>query len=141
MRCGRRRPSTGFSTPATDDIFWCTADVGWITGHSYVVYGPLMNGATSVMFDGVPNYPDFGRFWETIDRLGVTIFYTAPTAIRALMREGDAPVKRTAARRCACSARSASRSIPKRGNGIGGSSATAAARSSTPGGRPRPAAS
>jgi acetyl-CoA synthetase len=77
-----------------DDIFWCTADVGWITGHSYVVYGPLMNGATSVMFDGVPNYPDFGRFWETVDRLGVTIFYTAPTAIRALMREGDEPVKR-----------------------------------------------
>ena len=77
-----------------DDIFWCTADVGWITGHSYVVYGPLMNRATSVMFDGVPNYPDFGRFWETVDRLGVTIFYTAPTAIRALMREGEEPVKR-----------------------------------------------
>jgi acetyl-CoA synthetase len=75
-----------------DDIFWCTADVGWITGHTYVVYGPLMNRAATVMFDGVPNYPDFGRFWETIDRLGVTIFYTAPTAIRALMREGDAPV-------------------------------------------------
>ncbi|MGZ2410677.1 acetyl-CoA synthetase [Sphingomonas sp. F9_3S_D5_B_2] len=75
------------------DVFWCTADVGWITGHSYVVYGPLMNRATSIMFDGVPNYPDFGRFWETIDRLGVTIFYTAPTAIRALMREGDRPVK------------------------------------------------
>jgi len=75
-----------------DDIFWCTADVGWITGHTYVVYGPLMSRATTVMFDGVPNYPDFGRFWETIDRLGVTIFYTAPTAIRALMREGDAPV-------------------------------------------------
>jgi len=72
-----------------DDIFWCTADVGWITGHTYVVYGPLMNRATSVMFDGVPNYPDFGRFWETVDRLGVTIFYTAPTAIRALEREGD----------------------------------------------------
>ena len=65
-----------------DDIFWCTADVGWITGHSYVVYGPLAMGATSVMFDGVPNYPDFSRFWETVDRLGVTIFYTAPTAIR-----------------------------------------------------------
>jgi acetyl-CoA synthetase len=77
-----------------DDIFWCTADVGWITGHTYVVYGPLMNRATTVMFDGVPNYPDFGRFWETVDRLGVTIFYTAPTAIRALMREGDAPVKK-----------------------------------------------
>jgi acetyl-CoA synthetase len=78
----------------SDDIFWCTADIGWITGHSYVVYGPLAMGATSVMFDGVPNYPDFGRFWETVDRLGVTIFYTAPTAIRALMREGDEPVKR-----------------------------------------------
>jgi acetyl-CoA synthetase len=77
-----------------DDIYWCTADVGWITGHSYVVYGPLAMGATTVMFDGVPNYPDFGRFWETVDRLGVTIFYTAPTAIRALMREGEEPVKR-----------------------------------------------
>jgi acetyl-CoA synthetase len=76
-----------------DDIFWCTADIGWITGHSYVVYGPLAMCATSVMFDGVPNYPDCGRFWETVDRLGVTIFYTAPTAIRALMRDGDAPVK------------------------------------------------
>ncbi len=75
-----------------DDIFWCTADVGWITGHSYTVYGALLNGATTVMFDGVPNYPDAGRMWETCDRLGVTIFYTAPTAIRALMREGDGPV-------------------------------------------------
>jgi len=72
-----------------DDVFWCTADIGWITGHTYVVYGPLAMRATSVMFDGVPNYPDFGRFWETVDRLGVTIFYTAPTAIRALEREGD----------------------------------------------------
>jgi acetyl-CoA synthetase len=76
------------------DIFWCTADIGWITGHTYVVYGPLMMRATSVMFDGVPNYPDFGRFWETVDRLGVTIFYTAPTAIRALEREGDEWVTR-----------------------------------------------
>jgi len=77
-----------------DDIFWCTADVGWVTGHTYVVYGPLANGATTVMFEGVPNYPDFGRFWQSCDKLGVTIFYTAPTAIRALMREGDAPVKK-----------------------------------------------
>jgi acetyl-CoA synthetase len=76
-----------------DDIFWCTADVGWITGHSYTVYGALLNGATTVMFDGIPSYPDAGRMWETCDRLGVTIFYTAPTAIRALMREGDGPVK------------------------------------------------
>jgi acetyl-CoA synthetase len=77
------------------DIFWCTADVGWVTGHSYVLYGPLANGATTVMFDGVPNFPDHGRFWQTIDRLGVTIFYTAPTAIRALMREGEEPVRAT----------------------------------------------
>ena len=72
-----------------DELFWCTADIGWVTGHSYVVYGPLANGATTVMFDGVPNYPDHGRLWETVDRLGVNILYTAPTAIRALMREGD----------------------------------------------------
>ncbi len=78
-----------------DDIYWCTADVGWVTGHSYIVYGPLANGATSVMFEGVPNYPNTSRFWEVIDKHQVTIFYTAPTAIRALMRDGDAPVKRT----------------------------------------------
>ncbi len=75
-----------------DDIYWCTADVGWVTGHSYIVYGPLANGATTLMFEGVPNYPDFGRFWEIVDKHRVTIFYTAPTAIRALMREGDEPV-------------------------------------------------
>jgi acetyl-CoA synthetase len=75
------------------EIFWCTADVGWVTGHSYIVYGPLANGATGLMFEGVPNYPDFGRFWEMIERHKVNIFYTAPTAIRALMREGEAPVK------------------------------------------------
>jgi acetyl-CoA synthetase len=78
-----------------DDIYWCTADVGWITGHSYIVYGPLANGATSLMFEGVPNYPDVSRFWQVIDKHQVTIFYTAPTAIRALMREGDAPVQKT----------------------------------------------
>src|ERR1700754_1967972 len=78
-----------------DDIYWCTADVGWITGHSYVVYGPLANGATVVMFDGVPNYPDFSRFWQVVDKHKVTLFYTAPTAIRALMREGEEPVKKT----------------------------------------------
>lgn len=76
------------------EVFWCTADIGWITGHSYLVYGPLANGGTTVMFDGVPNYPDHGRFWETCDRLGVNIFYTAPTALRALMREGDEWVRK-----------------------------------------------
>ena len=78
-----------------NDVFWCTADVGWVTGHSYIVYGPLANGATSLMFEGVPNYPDFSRFWQVVDKHKVSIFYTAPTAIRALMREGDAPVKAT----------------------------------------------
>ncbi|KAF1720214.1 acetate--CoA ligase [Pseudoxanthomonas wuyuanensis] len=78
-----------------DDIYWCTADVGWVTGHSYIVYGPLANGATALMFEGVPNYPSVSRFWEVIDKHQVTIFYTAPTAIRALMREGEGPVKKT----------------------------------------------
>ncbi len=77
------------------DIYWCTADVGWITGHSYIIYGPLANGATTLMFEGVPNYPTPSRFWEVIDKHQVNIFYTAPTAIRALMREGDQPVKST----------------------------------------------
>lgn len=78
-----------------DDVYWCTADVGWITGHSYCVYGPLANAATTVMFEGVPNWPDFSRFWQVVDKHQVSIFYTAPTAIRALMREGEAPVKRS----------------------------------------------
>src|SRR5690606_5905165 len=78
-----------------DDIYWCTADVGWVTGHSYIVYGPLAHGATSLVFEGVPNYPDYSRFWNVVDRHKVTIFYTAPTAIRALMRAGAEPVKKT----------------------------------------------
>jgi len=77
------------------DIYWCTADVGWVTGHSYIVYGPLANGATTLMFEGVPNYPTMSRFWEVIDKHKVNIFYTAPTAIRALMQAGDEPVKKT----------------------------------------------
>jgi acetyl-CoA synthetase len=77
------------------DVFWCTADVGWVTGHSYIVYGPLANGATTLMFEGVPNYPTVSRFWEVIDKHKVNIFYTAPTAIRSLMAAGEAPVKKT----------------------------------------------
>ncbi|MFN7192595.1 MAG: acetate--CoA ligase, partial [Rhodospirillales bacterium] len=77
------------------DIYWGTADVGWVTGHSYIVYGPMANGATTLMFEGVPNYPDSSRFWQVVDKHKVNIFYTAPTAIRALMREGEAPVKKT----------------------------------------------
>jgi acetyl-CoA synthetase len=77
------------------DIYWCTADIGWITGHSYIIYGPLANGATTLMFEGVPNYPDYSRFWDICDKHHVNIFYTAPTAIRSLMQQGDAPVKKT----------------------------------------------
>ncbi|MBU2605931.1 MAG: acetate--CoA ligase [Alphaproteobacteria bacterium] len=78
-----------------DDVFWCSADVGWVTGHTYIVYGPLANGATSVLFEGIPTYPDASRFWQACDKHQVTIFYTAPTAIRALMREGEGPVNAT----------------------------------------------
>ena len=78
-----------------DDVYWCTADVGWVTGHSYIVYGPLANGATALVFEGVPNFPDASRFWQVVDRHKVTVFYTAPTAIRALMREGEEPVQAT----------------------------------------------
>ncbi|MCB1721061.1 MAG: acetate--CoA ligase, partial [Alphaproteobacteria bacterium] len=77
------------------EIYWCTADVGWVTGHSYIVYGPLANGATSLVFEGVPNYPDWSRFWQVVDKHNVNIFYTAPTAIRALLREGNEPVTKT----------------------------------------------
>jgi acetyl-CoA synthetase len=80
------------------EIFWCTADVGWVTGHTYIVYGPLANGATTVMFEGIPNYPDSSRFWQVVDKHEVNIFYTAPTAIRALMRDGEAPVRKTSRR-------------------------------------------
>ena len=77
------------------DIYWCTADIGWVTGHSYIIYGPLSNAATTIMFEGIPNYPTSSRWWEIVDKYKVNIFYTAPTAIRALMKEGDAPVKST----------------------------------------------
>ena len=80
--------------PKPDDVYWCTADVGWITGHSYICYGPLLNGMTQVLFEGVPTHPDAGRFWRMVERHRVSIFYTAPTAIRALMRHGDALPRR-----------------------------------------------
>jgi len=78
-----------------NDIYWCSADIGWVTGHSYIIYGPLSNGATTIMFEGVPNYPDTSRWWQIVDKYKVNIFYTAPTALRALMREGESPVKKT----------------------------------------------
>jgi acetyl-CoA synthetase len=77
-----------------EDTYWCTADIGWVTGHSYIVYGPLANGSTSLMFEGIPNYPTWSRFWEVIEKYRVNVFYTAPTAIRAIMREGEEPVKK-----------------------------------------------
>ena len=76
------------------EVYWCTADVGWVTGHSYIIYGPLCNGAVTLMFEGVPTYPDAGRFWQVVDKHRVNIFYTAPTALRALMGQGDEFVKR-----------------------------------------------
>ena len=124
-----------------EDTYWCTADIGWVTGHSYIVYGPLQNGATSLMYEGAPNFPEPDRFWSIIDRHQVNIFYTAPTAIRAFIKWGDSGRRSTSSTACACWARSASRSIPRRGCGITKSSATTAARSSIPGGRPKPGTS
>ena len=124
------------------DVFACVADVGWITGHSYVVYGPLCNGATTVLFESIPTYPDAGRYWEMVQRLGITQFYTAPTAIRAIAREGDAFVQPLRPLLPAGSwAASASPSTPRPGAGTTTWSARAGARWWTPGGRPRPAAS
>ena len=120
------------------DIYWCTADVGWVTGHSYIVYGPLANGATTLMFEGVPNYPSMSRFWEVVDKHKVNIFYTAPTAIRSLMGAGEEPVKKTSRASLRLLGSVASRSIPRRGSGIIASSEISVVRSSIPGGRPRP---
>ncbi len=124
------------------EIYWCTADVGWVTGHSYIVYGPLANGATTLMFEGIPTWPDAGRFWAVCEKHKVNIFYTAPTAIRALMGQGKEwvaearPLVLTHPRHA-----SASRSTRRPGIGTTKWWATTAARSSTPGGRQRPAAS
>ena len=133
------RPSTTPSITSRARVFWCSADIGWVTGHSYVIYGPLLNGGTSLIFEGVPNYPDHGRFWDVIDKHKVNIFYTAPTAIRALMREGDSWVTKHD--------RSSLRLLGTVGEPINPEAwrwyydvvGEGAARSSTPGGRPRPA--
>ena len=123
-----------------EDVYWCTADIGWVTGHSYVVYGPLANGATCLMYEGAPDTPDEGRFWELIEQHGVTILYTAPDGDPRVHEVGRPSGRRsTTSPRCGCSAPSASRSIPKRGCGTRRTSAAGAARSSTRGGRPRPA--
>jgi acetyl-CoA synthetase len=118
------------------DIYWCTADVGWVTGHSYILYGPLANGATTLMFEGVPTYPSISRFWDVVDKHNVNIFYTAPTAIRSLMGAGEEPVKKTSRKTLRLLGPWASPSIRRPGTGITASSATGAAPSSIPGGRP-----
>jgi acetyl-CoA synthetase len=100
-----------------DDVYWCTADIGWVTGHSYVVYGPLANGATVLMYEGAPDWPQKDRFWEIIERYGVTVFYTAPTAIRAFMKWGTSWPKSTTCRRCGFLARLENRSTRKHGCG------------------------
>ena len=123
------------------DVYWCTADVGWVTGHSYVVYGPLANGATQVMYEGTPDTPHPGRWWEIIQKYKVSIFYTAPTAIRTFMKIGRQVPQKFDLSSIRVLGRSASRSIPRPGSGTATSSAAAPPRSSTPGGRPRPARS
>ena len=121
-----------------DSVYWCAADVGWVTGHSYIVYGPLCNGTTGVMYEGVPNFPNPERWWQIIERYKVDILYTAPTAIRSHMKWGPR-ARRTARPLVAAAARaaSASRSTPRRGSGTASTSAATARRSSTRGGRPR----
>ena len=107
-----------FDLKPEEDVYWCSADVGWVTGHSYIVYGPLANGCTSVMYEGAPDYPDKDIWWEIVERYKVTIFYTAPTAIRACMKWGaEYPEQARPVARCGCSARSASRSTRRPGSG------------------------
>ena len=120
------------------DIYWCTADVGWVTGHSYIVYGPLSNGATTVVFEGLPTYPDASRFWQVVDKHQINIFYTAPTALRALMGQATRWSKRPAAKVCEFSAQWVSPSTRRPGSGITGWLAILAARLSTHGGKPKP---
>ena len=127
-----------FDLKPETDVYWCAADVGWVTGHSYIVYGPLCNGATSVMYEGTPDFPDKDRWWEIVERYGVTILYTAPTAIRAHMKWG--PQFAAAARPLEpAPARLGRRADQPRGVDLvpGATSAASAARSSTRGGRPR----
>ncbi len=124
-----------------EDIYWCTADIGWVTGHSYVVYGPLQNGATVLMYEGAPNWPDFSRFWKIIDDHRSPSSTPRPRPFAPSSSGATSMSRSTSSIRCACSAPSASPSIPKRGCGIARRSATTAAPSSTPGGRPKPAPS
>ena len=130
-----------FDLKPETDVYWCAADVGWITGHSYIVYGPLLNGLTQVMYEGPPDYPSKDHHWKLVNDLGVTIYYFAPTAIRSFMKWGAELRPSTTSRRCGSWGRSASRSTRRPGSGTARSSASGRRRSSTPGGRPRPATS
>ena len=131
-----------FDLQPDTDVYWCTADVGWVTGHSYIVYGPLANRATSVLYEGTPDFPDKDRLWSIVEKYKVTIFYTAPTAIRTFMKWGDEFPAR-ARPVVAAVDRNRRRADQPRGVGLvlQGRSAASAARSSTRGGRPRPARS
>ena len=120
------------------DVYWCTADIGWVTGHSYIVYGPLANRATQVIYEGTPNTPHEGRHWEIIDKYKVSIYYTAPTLIRTFMKWGHEIPARYSLNSLRVLGSWVSRSTPRRGCGTGAISATTAARLWTPGGRPRP---
>ena len=124
------------------DIYWCTADVGWVTGHSYIVYGPLANGATTLMFEGVPTYPDASRFWQVCEKHKVNQFYTAPTALRALMGQGNEWVEKCDLSRSQAYAGHRGRADQPGGLELvqRGCRQAANARLSTPGGRPKPAA-
>lgn len=130
-----------FDIKPETDVYWCTADIGWVTGHTYIVYGPLSNGCTQVVYEGTPNSPNEHRHFEVIEKYGVTVYYTAPTLVRMFMKWGREFPTHTTCPACVCSVRSANRSTPKLGGGIGTPSATTRLRSSTPGGRPRPAPS
>ncbi|GAL26433.1 acetyl-coenzyme A synthetase [Vibrio variabilis] len=123
------------------ETFWCTADVGWITGHTYLIYGPLANGAKTILFEGVPNYPDTSRMSEVVDKHQVNILYTAPTAIRALMAKGDEAVKGTTRDSLRIMAQLANQLTQKPGNGITKLSVTSNHLSLTPGGRQKRAVS
>ncbi len=130
-----------FDLKPETDVYWCTADIGWVTGHSYIVYGPLANGATQVMYEGTPDTPSKARFWEIVDRYKVTILYTAPTLIRTMMKWGaDIPAAHDLSSLRILG--SVGEPINRRpGSGTGRRSGTATRRSWTPGGRPRPAPS
>jgi acyl-coenzyme A synthetase/AMP-(fatty) acid ligase len=130
---------TVFDIKPETDIYWCTADIGWVTGHTYIVYGPLSNGATQVVYEGTPDSPDEHRHFQVIEKYRVTVYYTAPTLVRTFMKWGHRRAPGMTCRVCDCWDRSANPSIPRPGAGIAHCLAATRHPSSTRGGRPRPA--